>query len=305
MELTFLSADAHTLVLADGNGTRYTVAVTDELRRAIRQAPQAVAAVSRTVSPKEIQQMLRAGATVAEVSEFAGLPAEHVQRYEGPVEAEKNWTVQQAQSFTVSHHSDSPTLGDLVIDRLATRQVSQVHWDATREGAEPWHVTAAYRVADSDVVATWEVDLSTRAVHALDDEARWLSETDSNSPRARRHLGSAVLYDVDDDGGLSPVQEDETDFLLTQLHESRGRRGEDLLSGMLDEGEDIPAAHPRPADAQDATDARILPLPQRATAPELPVELPAKVETHNEKKSRKGRRSVPSWDEIVFGSHQD
>ncbi len=305
MELSFLGVEADALVLADGNGTRYTLPVTDELRHAVKQTPRTPSEQVRTVSPKDIQQMLRAGASVEEVSDVSDLPVEHVRRYEGPVQAEKDWTVQQAQSFAVGHQPDSPSLGDLVVDRLATRQVTRVEWNATREGSEPWHVTAAYHVADTNAVATWEVDLATRSVRALDDEARWLSETDASSPRARRHLGSALLYDVDDDGAVTPAQEDETDVLLTQLHENRGRRSEDLLSGFLDEPEDIPAAHPRPSQAQEATDARILPMPTRAAEPAPAEASAAPAPAPAEKKSRRGRRSVPSWDEIVFGSHQD
>ncbi|NLI17482.1 MAG: DUF3071 domain-containing protein [Actinomycetales bacterium] len=316
VELTLvgLHRDGERLTLTDANGQTYTLAVTEELRAAVRRdrpLMEQIRASQQPVRPREIQAMLRAGATVEAVAEMSGLPVEHVQRYEGPVQAEQAWVVQQAQGFPIGHQPDSPTLGELVINRLATRRVrtDQLSWNATRSGNAPWELSVSFPINGADLEARWEVDLSARTLHALDDESRWLSETDSSSPRARRHAvalppqrGELHVYEVEDDGDV--VEVEPTDSLLDSLQSHRGTRGpvddfdDDLLSGLEEPGP-VPGAHPAASDPESATDARVLPLPRRdpAAAAETP---PA------ERRPRKpGRRSVPSWDEIVFGSRPD
>lgn len=328
-ELRLLGRHGPHLRLSDSDDAEYSLPISDELREALRNetapAPQSAAmrppVPAEPLRPKDIQQMLRAGATVEDVCALSGLPEQHVRRFEGPILAERAWTIQRAQSFPVGHRADSPTLGDMVIDRLATRQVHNVEWSATRETTNPWHVSAHYTVGGSAVVAQWEVNLSTRSVRALDDESRWLSETDASSPRSRRHFESSILYDVEDDGSFTPAEaepEDTTDSFLEQLQSNRGvRHGEDdLLSEILSlEDRDVPAAHPPLSDPSAATDAQVLPLPaRRRPARSSSEENTAGVEPEGqrdveqpvERRPRtRGRRSVPSWDEIVFGSHPE
>ena len=84
---------------------------------------------------------MRAGATAAEVAISTGMDVEHVRRFEGPVLAERQWAVSQAQSCRIGWEKDSPLLGELVVDRLATRGVdpSSLEWDALREAATLAH----------------------------------------------------------------------------------------------------------------------------------------------------------------------
>lgn len=316
LRLTGLHPDGEHLTLTGPDGVQYTLAVTEELRAAVRRdrpLMEQIRAAQQPVRPREIQAMLRAGSSVEEVAEVSGLPLEHVQRYEGPVQAEQAWVVQQAQSFPVGRQPDSPTLGDLVVNRLATRAVDpdDLSWTATRSGNSPWVLAVSFPVGARSAEARWEVDLSARSLHALDDESRWLSETDSSSPRARRfplalppERNELKVYNVEADGDLT--EGSPTEDLLDRLHSHRGTRqgvedeplegDEDLLTHLMDD--EVPAAHPAASDPEAATDARVLPLPvrQRDESPDAPAE----------RRPRKpARRSVPSWDEIVFGSRND
>jgi len=217
----------------------------------------------------------------------------------------------------VGRHPDSPTFGDLVINRLATRHVTadQLVWSATRAGSAPWEVSLTFPINGKRLEARWEVDLATRTLRALDDEARWLSETDASSPRARRHAVALPpqrtelrVYDVRDDGDLVELPT-ATDTLLDTLQSHRGTRGEveepdgeDLLGPPGVPGPP-PGAHPALTEPEAATDARVLPLPRRSGGDEGEAQQDAPV---TERKPRKpARRSVPSWDEIVFGSRPE
>jgi len=139
VELELLGANGDTIVMTDEDGERYSIVVDDALRAAVRRDRGAILPPSGTVSeapaplrPRQLQAYMRAGATAAEVAISTGMDVEHVRRFEGPVLAERQWAVSQAQSCRIGWEKDSPLLGELVVDRLATRGVdpSSLEWDA-------------------------------------------------------------------------------------------------------------------------------------------------------------------------------
>ena len=185
VELELLGANGDTIVMTDEDGERYSIVVDDALRAAVRRDRGAILPPSGTVAeapaplrPRQLQAYMRAGATAAEVAISTGMDVEHVRRFEGPVLAERQWAVSQAQSCRIGWEKDSPLLGELVVDRLATRGVdpSSLEWDALREGRDPWLIMVTFVQSAEEKQARWSLDLTARAVHALDDEARWLTE---------------------------------------------------------------------------------------------------------------------------------
>ena len=259
IELELLGANGDTVVLTDADGERYSVVIDDALRAAVRRdriaalpQPTDAAPTDSPVRPKDLQSLMRAGASAEEVSAATGMDLEHVRKYEGPVTAERRWAVQQAQACRIGWGKDSPVLGDLVVDRLATRAVTpaSLEWDAMREGRDPWRISLTFVQGAQEKQARWLLDLSARTVTALDDEARWLTE--AASPSSCR----ADVFDQDSASepapsrsslrtsrtvptGLPTVERpldsarpesspamDPTDALLADLASSRGRRVE-------------------------------------------------------------------------------
>lgn len=322
LELVGLHDDGEHLVFKDADETLYRLPITEALRAAVRRDRPGLESIrAQSLRPREIQAMIRSGASAEEVADRAGVPIETVRRYEGPVIAEREFAAQRAQSFRVDKSDDAPTLGDLVIDRLAARNIETVVWDAYRPDDGTWYVVARYRAGLEDLQATWSVDLSTETFKAEDDEARWLSEIDL-ADSSYVHL-SAVddrFYDVETDGDIPSVEEtpppaeddgDETEAILRELQDARGVRG-DVGSPDHDEPtlwDDPPAAHPPLSRPQDATDATILRLPEQPAPESDPTEPEDSEEptdsSGKRKRGRRGRTSVPSWDEIVFGAKND
>ena len=192
IELELLGANGDTVVMTDGKGERYSIVVDDALRAAVRRARPA--ALSRAIAPptpgsavrpRELQAFMRAGASAEEVATTTGMDVEHVRRFEGPVLAERAWAVRQAQACRIGWEKDSPVLGELVVDRLATRGVepTSLQWDALREGRDPWQVTLAFVQGAQAKLARWELDMTARSVSALDEEARWLTEAAAAAQR--------------------------------------------------------------------------------------------------------------------------
>jgi hypothetical protein len=154
-----------------------------------------------------------------------------------------------------------------------------------------------------------------------------------------------LVYDVESDGGLRPVEDERagaaaaTVDLLDTLRERRGRRQwlpdpaddsdtPDALERAVDQlrvraealGEP-PAAHPPRSRPDQLEDAEVLALPDapapsqpvppapqripRSTQSPEPLDLDAAAEGERSPSRRARRASVPSWDDIVFGSRRD
>ncbi|WP_062295453.1 septation protein SepH [Demequina maris] len=337
------SEDGLHLVVEAESGDRFELPLTDELRHAVRytrparpaaQAPEE--AEAPTMTPREIQQRIRAGLTAAELAELTGMSLAAIEKYEGPVAAERQYIADLARETRIGRDPSAPQLGELVTDRLAARGVDpeSVEWDAWREVDEPWKVAADYRVSGRGVRALWTFDHTARTVTAEDEEARWLSETELlDVPIPRRHL-SAVREGGDDAArplqatrppapatdalpvvtaddaaaeeiSLPPVPEQSaTELLLDDLELRRGTR-ESVAEDEEDEEEFEgfgPARRAREAEtgfAQPAGRARREETPA-AEAPTAKADEPVE-----RRSSKRGRASVPSWDEIVFGAKND
>ena len=125
----------HIVVESDA-GERFELAISDELRHAVRYARprpawDAADDPSAPLSPKEIQQRIRAGLTAAELAELTGAPRETLEKFEPPVIAERNYIAELARTTRIGRDPSAPVLGELVIDRLAGRGVDQddIIWD--------------------------------------------------------------------------------------------------------------------------------------------------------------------------------
>jgi hypothetical protein len=358
LTLVGLDEDDEHVVLEGPDGQRFRVRIDEALRAAVRrdrpQLEQVRAELAAVLPPREIQARIRAGASAEDIADESGMPLEIVRRYDGPVVAEREYVAEQARATRIGHESGAPVLGDLVTDRLATRDVppSAIAWDAYRSGTSPWTVEVTFEVAGARRSARWTYDSANRRVRALDDEARWLSETElHDEPIPRRHLAAVrdKVFDIEVDEALRPLlidvdlpmtvertpepePEDATHALLDDLAGRRGVRQEvDLeqdeeFAGFgpqhafnfedTDAGvEPVPAAHPPASRPDQATDARVLQMPAARPETGQPsghATRPADVEVHPEPhpdrtrgRGRKGRSSVPTWDEIVFGAKHE
>ena len=162
LELLGTSADGESLVLTDAQGERYSVLISDELRGATRRdRPRVELAPARpTLAPRDIQALLRAGATPAEIAEQHGMEVSAVERFEAPVQAEKDYALTRARAVRIG--DGGPTMGDLVLDRLAARGVdpSSLEWTATREAGDPWQIIVNFVQGAAEHAAHWHLSNS-------------------------------------------------------------------------------------------------------------------------------------------------
>lgn len=185
LTLVGVHEDGEHVLLAAADGQRFRLRVDEALRAAVRRdrprLGQLQIQMDGKLRPRDIQARIRAGHSAEEVAEAAGLPVEHVRRYEGPVLAERAHVATQARRVVLRRAApDAPTLGEFVAERLAHREVDAdaAVWDAWRTDEGLWTVQVTFTAGTRERHARWAYDPRVRHVTALDDEARWLTEPD-------------------------------------------------------------------------------------------------------------------------------
>ena len=282
LELLGTSADGESLVLTDAQGERYSVLISDELRGATRRdRPRVELAPARpTLAPRDIQALLRAGATPAEIASEHGMEVSAVERFEAPVQAEKDYALTRARAVRIGE--GGPTMGDLVVDRLAARGVdpTSLEWAATREAGEPWQIIVTFVQGAAEHAAHWHLSNS-GALEAIDQEAQWLTEQVSASPTASIFT---PLPRTTSTAALDPDEEDlrNREAILDQLNAVRGKRQQiDLeLDDEVDEEAEYLAAiaseeEPEATEPDTSTgpiSARIYSLASARTKAEVPAQ---------------------------------
>lgn len=185
-----------------------------------------------TMRPREIQDRIRAGASIEELAEAMGVANSRVEAFAHPVLVERGRMVEVAKT---SHplRDDGPaklTLAEVLATAFAARGVDyeSATWDAFREsGSHQWTVAVSWQVGQSHNRATWNLQYSmtSPATTAASNElATELTNPESVQPTRPRPL--AAVDPITEE--IPPVREETTaDNLLrhpTQADEVEERR---------------------------------------------------------------------------------
>ena len=158
--------------------------------------------VENPLRPKEIQARIRAGETVEEIADAAGIPVDRVRWFEGPVLAERGYVAQQAQNASVRRQGDStpgPRLGEVVAERLTElgADPEDAQWDSRKHGDGSWQVQLAFRAGGRLHIAEWLFDPRRRHVSPADDNAERLSLPEAELPAPTGgSLGAATVTPI-------------------------------------------------------------------------------------------------------------
>jgi Protein of unknown function (DUF3071) len=189
-ELRFVavSEDGRYAVLAvPGRSARFTLPIDERLRAVALGQTSRLAQyeieVESPLRPKEIQARIRAGETVEEIADAAGIAIERVRWFEGPVLAERAYIAQQAQTASIRRQGDAapstpgPRLGEVVAERLTGFGVDpeDAQWDAKKRGDGSWQVQLTFITGGRLHVAEWVFDSRRRHVQPADDNAARMS----------------------------------------------------------------------------------------------------------------------------------
>jgi len=197
-ELRFVavSEDGRYAVLAvPGRSARFTLPIDERLRAvALGQTSRLVQyeiEVESPLRPKEIQARIRAGETVEEIADAAGIAIERVRWFEGPVLAERAYVAQQAQAASVRRLGDGapatpgPRLSEIVAERLKAvgSDPEEAQWDAKKRGDGSWLVQLTFISGGRLHEADWIFDPRRRHVLPSDDNAARMSLPGGEPPQ--------------------------------------------------------------------------------------------------------------------------
>lgn len=320
-KLTFTgrSGDGKRLLLVDESGQEHSLAIDARLRRALSGAPasgpnttgQLEIPMESSLRPRDIQTRIRAGETPEAVAHAAGTSVEKIMPFAAPVMAERAHVAQRAQLASLrrrSTESGARTLGEAVSAHLRAHNVDPgaVEWDAWRREDGRWTLTALYDVAGRTGTGTFSHDPRGNFVTVDDDNARWLvgdgapaaaddEPADDDLAAARQRRLSAVDDPAFGDDAIEMVSDSET-----SSDPAAGPAAEADTETTMEIGE-VALGTEQPVEAylddEPSEDHSQDDLPARSTEDEPAAEVP---EPRRPAKKR-GRASVPSWDEIMFG----
>jgi hypothetical protein len=316
-----------------------------------------------SITPREIQEEIRNGASITELMDKSGATFEFVEKFAAPVIAELSYVVSSALSVRLTiagdRYSDSTQVefGEIIGNRLISSGATGVSWSAKKIDTSMWHVIASYQIDGGKGLATWSFDPRRLTLSPENETAQTLSSQETlgsslipklrpvESPAEPLLSETAIIEtirprletEVVPFASRTEIEPEEiTDFSTPAAFKKQPEPASkpkvsatseplsataDLLEALrrkrTERSENSPSEtelEPHP----DTSNIRVIdfePTPIDL-APELPVQieetLPREPEieiepdevgaSQTKPAAKKGRASMPSWDEIVFGT---
>ena len=336
-DVRVIGVESGALLLATDGGSEFRLPVTSALPGQVRQAnpdgtPQ------KRVSPKDVQARIRGGADAADVAAALDVDVEYVRRFEGPVLAERAFILDAARRVAVTPTDDAApdTFGEAITARLEAGEAivrRLVELEARGERLDrpgPLHGhrgrarrPVALRPEDrrrSRPRTATRTACPTPRTTGIAPRLRAVEPTQQDTDGTRFDSGAFRVDEPDEDVtnpdvaeraplrpplpriGSAQIEErapgNETADLLEALRRRRGERESVAFAEQpQDESRSTVSVVDIPLQGfEDTADTGPQPDARPSSAPDA--------EARQERKKR-SRRSMPSWDEIVFGTRPD
>ena len=308
-ELNAIGRDQEQLLLVASDGERFSVLIDDTLLKTIKEnrLPDSNA---KQLSPREIQDSIRSGATVQELAESSGGSVDLIERFARPVLEELAHMVDLAKSIRVEMPADrfndveKKPFGEVVESKLAQSGVTAFAWSAKRGENTSWEITVSFEQSNVPTAATWTFDPRRYLLTPESSNAATLSTPTANIDTP---LSASPKVTAAEPEPVSSV------VTADKLEAFRKRR--EAIAPVEDE----PAAEP---DEPEVLDVPAIELEFEVESEVLFEELevidelgeetqvepepePAPEVTPPPVESKKVRPPMPSWDQIVRGTQSD
>ncbi|MET0974656.1 MAG: septation protein SepH [Leifsonia sp.] len=352
-DLKVIGVENGALVVASDDGDRFRIVIDEVLQSRLRRANPEPAGTQK-LSPREVQAYIRSGMSAEDVAAVTGASLEYIQRFEGPVVAEREHVLTSALSVPVhptqdlDPDDDDSSFGGVMRQRLASLGASNERWASWKEPAGGWIVKLEFTADSIDHDARWAFEPKKAALSPLNGEATTLSQqgelTGSLIPRLRAvdtadvdqsrfDSGAFTFRDpliehVEADAPSEPIPYGRTAVSSAAVTKAAINRADDPPKSLSETADLLEALRRRRGEREAATFDESPAEPEVRPAmhqPELPIAAPATespqsgapATAHREWGSsspvgasttgsrKKGRASMPSWDEIVFGARTD
>jgi hypothetical protein len=312
-----LSKDGKSVVLVSNAGEEFTVAVDHRLRAALRgdhaRLGQLEMKMESALRPRDIQSRIRGGESAEEVAAAAQTTVDAIMGFAAPVLAERAHVAESAQRSSIRRRSTETSTAAGTLDQAARTHLSDigvraddVEWDAWRRDDGRWTLVATYAMAGAEKRAEFTYDQPGRYVVADNQEARLLTGEATHTPAdaPARRLSSVPDDRTRPDDELPLADHELGDDAIELVRDRSGSGPDDRTADELtaDHGDADWIARADRAREDDEVDGAAPVDEPVGDAVEATTEVTSDDEAARPTKShKKGRSSVPSWDEIMFG----
>ncbi len=307
-ELNPIGRDQDTLLLVSTDGERFSLHVDEALLKTLKDK-KLNDAPGVELTPREIQDAIRAGKTIVELAESSGSSLTFIERFAHPVIEELGHMIDLAKSIRIEMPADrfnevtKKTFGEIVEGKLHSAGAKSISWSAKRGENSVWEISVGFETDGNEGGATWTFDPRNYLLTPETGSAQSLS-----NPIATFDTPVPVKR-------AQPEQPVETVVTEDKLQAFRKRREEaapvapvipepepePVLAGFEPEPESEPVVELTSVQVTEVIPVDIGEESQVEAEP-APEDEPAVKESGAHKKTR---APMPSWDEIVRGTQTD
>ena len=313
-DIRLVEAGDEFLVLETATGERFRLLIDDQLR-SVTKRPLSTKSLTDSMTPREIQEQIRAGVSVAHLASLTGLAGELIEKFAAPVLDEIAYIVASAQSIRLSIAGTRPNttehveFGEVISGRLRASGASETEWQAVKLEGSSWRVAVDFILGGESHSAAWLFEPKKLTLAPENDMAIRLS---TEEILAMQPTSTLRVLSVDEPVAEVPVAEVIAEFdhetLETELDhqvEIESSATTDLLEAMRRKRENRKSETAQNSPA-DETPIEIV-EPEQIDSPEFKD---SESSDHEPKKApqvepKKQRAAMPSWDQIVFGAKAD
>lgn len=311
-ELNPIGREDNTLLLLSEDGERFSVSVDETLMRTLKEH-RVPDGSGEQLSPRQIQDAVRAGETISQIAERSGTSLSLVERFAHPVLEELQHMVDLALSIRVELPADrfneieKKPFGDVVAENLSTAGADEISWEAKRSENSIWEIHVFYRLGDESGSAIWTFDPKRYQLTPETSNAQSLSKPGSTVDSPIRTTSRAVAPEHPSNGEAVVTAD------KLEAFRSRRAKAEVAAESMIevlpepDSQDEIPepVSEPEPDSIAEVIQitqvVEVIPddIGEESQAVEDELEIKPVVET------KKSRAPMPSWDQIVRGTQSD
>ena len=207
MELRFVAKESDFLILEAEDGVRHRLLIDDSVREALKNTHEIR---SSSFSPKDVQNMLRSGLSVAEVAKQLGITERAIEPFAAPILDEIRFVLGAALDTLVSDGQNMRRLEDLVLhsqpDSVFSAFRGDSGWVVNAKGAHTY---------------TWSFDPKSRSLEPTSESAKKLGSLHS----ARDVITQTVpVRTHEPELPIVPEQEETSASVHDLVQELRSRR---------------------------------------------------------------------------------
>lgn len=273
-DLRFVTTSDGFVILENADEERFRVPLDDALREGSRQ--MVASTKTQPTSPKFIQNEFRSGKSNEQIASETSEPLDYVLLFTSAVQSELDYLTSRIQNTEMVFGSTMMPFSEII-----GMSFSDPKWKTFRKTGS-WFV----KVSQADLVATWKYEPKLNLLEPQDSLAKDISEAMQHSKVVELAVNPNDVWPETPDQKApepthkpTPATQGQDAEVLTLLDEMRERRANSQV---------------------ESSSISVSPTDSPTT-----LEKPKVKNTPTPKPPTKSRSSLPTWDEIIFGTNAD